>query len=211
MIDFDHLWAETLGEEVAQREIDTGVKHEDWIITGRASKEFPNKEDLSWWDAKGPEMLQGYADWRKATGWEIWTAPDGRPGIELPFSVDWLPGLPLKGYIDRIFIHPFTGTLIVCDIKSGSRTPDKRQLAEYACAVEIEYGVRPEFGMYFMTRTKKADLVTLDEPSHQIDYLINESAMKQAGIEAGAFHTVIGNLCGTCTVKDFCPEFAEQE
>lgn len=209
-VDVKQLWADAFGEELTQTEIQSGVPHEEWTITGRASKDYPNKENLLWWADKGPEMLQAYINWRKATGWDIWTTPDGKKAIELSFEVPWGDGLPLRGYIDRIFIHPFTGTLIVCDIKSGSRVPDDRQLAEYACAVEIEYGVRPEFGMYLMTRTGKGDLVKLDKPRHSAAYLIEQSEQVQKGINAEVFYTVPGMLCASCAMRAHCPEFAEE-
>jgi len=34
-------------------------------VGGRATKEYPNKEDAEFWEIKGPEWVQSYIQWRE--------------------------------------------------------------------------------------------------------------------------------------------------
>jgi hypothetical protein len=51
-------------------------------VGGRETKANPNKEDVVFWNTRGPMWVEGYINWRKTNkDWKIWTAPDGNPGI----------------------------------------------------------------------------------------------------------------------------------
>ncbi|AYY11582.1 Dna2/Cas4 domain-containing protein [Actinobacteria bacterium YIM 96077] len=181
---------------------------EEWIHTGKATKEWPDKESIDWWTTHGPAMLQRFAEWRKAKGWPIWVTPDGQRAIELEYKVPWIEDKAFYGFIDRIYVHPYTGELIVVDIKSGSSYPNERQLGEYACAIEEEYGVRPRWGMYLMLRRdpEKQVMVDLSEERFSVEYLKRESQEIQKGIDNQVFFTVPSSLCNTCTVAKHCVE-----
>ena len=129
-----------------------GHKPEDIRAGGRATKEYPNKEDGTWWLKHGPLMVDRWVDWRSNSGWQIWNTPDGIPAIELGMMVE-MAGVPVKMSIDRVMVTP-EGELVVLDIKSGSRTPQSDlQLAFYAAGLDLAYGIRPKFGTYWMART----------------------------------------------------------
>ena len=40
-------------------------------ISGRASKDWPNKEDEAWWKHHGPAMVLNWKSWRRVTPWEL--------------------------------------------------------------------------------------------------------------------------------------------
>lgn len=129
-----------------------GLNPEEIRAGGRATKEYPNKEDGIWWAKHGPLMVDRWIDWRTNSGWQIWRAPDGQPAIELTMMPE-MAGVPVKMSIDRIMVTP-EGELVVLDIKSGARTPQSDlQLAFYAAGLDLTYGVRPRYGTYWMART----------------------------------------------------------
>ena len=176
-----------------------------WRAAGRATKQWPNKEDAAWWRLNGPEQVQGYAAWRQDhPEWGIWIAPNGEPAIELALTVDMGDGVMTHGYLDRILVHTVSGEMTVVDLKSGSRVPaDITQLALYATGVERMFGTRPRTGRYFMTRTSEltspTDLSRFNEPLLKL-WL---GAAKN-GIESGAFLPKVSFKCGTCSVRDYC-------
>lgn len=136
---------------------------------GRASKEYPNKEDGTWWLKHGPLMVDRWVDWRSNSGWEIWRTPEGEPAIELGLMVD-MADVPVKMGIDRVMVTP-EGDLVVLDIKSGARTPQSDlQLAFYAAGLDLAFGIRPKFGTYWMARTGiTSSFIDLDVmPTHKI-------------------------------------------
>jgi putative RecB family exonuclease len=95
---------------------------------------------LAWYDSHPQEV--------------IWIAPDGTPGIELDFDID-LDGVLVRGYIDAIIKD--AGELVVRDLKTGNHPGDDFQLAVYAVAVGVKYGIDPPLvGDYWMGKSGKA-------------------------------------------------------
>lgn len=203
------LFEDQFAHAIAEEEKKSGVPAEEWTVTGRKTAKTPNGNDFAWWRAEGPAMLQRYIDWRAETRWDIWTTPDGQEAIELAFEVPWGEET-FRGYIDRIFILPTTGELVVVDLKSGSMQPPNRQLGEYACAVEVMYGVRPRYGAYFMTRTGRCDVVPLDRPGYQFDVLVKWGAALRRGIENEVFIPHPSSLCNSCGYRDVCIEMQDK-
>lgn len=122
-----------------------------WRRGGRASKEYPNKEDILWWTVQGEEMCTAYARYMQDSDWTIWTTPEGEPAIELNLSVE-LGDVTVRGSIDRMMVTP-GGELVCRDLKTSSRKPDDdTQLGTYAVMMELTYNVRPSFGDYFLAR-----------------------------------------------------------
>src|SRR5262245_37599015 len=121
--------------------------------SNKPTKLNPRGEDEVWWLTEGPKMVQRWMDWRAASGWKIWSTPEGTPAIELELSPVWA-GVPIKMFIDRVFVNPDTGVPIVVDLKSGKRTPaSDLQLAFYAAGIKSVYGVDVSHGAYWMGRT----------------------------------------------------------
>lgn len=190
----------------AVAELDAQRDGQEWRAGGRRSKQWPNGEDATWWRTEGPPQVARYADWRLGhSALHIWTVPEtGDLAIELPFSTDLGNGNLTHGYIDRIFINEASLELIVVDLKSGQRTPsDPTQLALYATAVEIEHGIRPRYGAYYMTREGalkgEADLSRFDR-----NMLGMWLTMARTGIENELFLPHIDSMCNTCSVRNYC-------
>lgn len=101
----------------------------------------------------GLEQTAKYIDFYSAYPDEvIWIAPDGTPGIEIGFDVD-LDGVQVRGFIDAVIVRP-DGTVLVRDNKTGNKPGDDFQLAVYAVALAIQFGVdQPQVGDYWMGRT----------------------------------------------------------
>jgi hypothetical protein len=122
-----------------------------WRAGGRATKEYPNKEDESWWLPNGAEMLKRWAAFREKSGWQLWVTPEGIPAIELGINIS-LSDVPIKMALDRVMVTP-EGELCVLDLKTGSRTPSSDfQLGMYAVGMEVTFGIRPSVGVYWMAR-----------------------------------------------------------
>lgn len=120
---------------------------------GRKTRASPGGEDERWWLTNGPQMVQRWIDWRHESQWGIWTAPDGRPAIELELWPTFGDAL-VKMFIDRIMVVPGTGALVIVDLKSGKRSPKSElQLGFYRAGVAQCFGVHIRYGAYWMART----------------------------------------------------------
>lgn len=177
-----------------------------WRAGGKASKDWPNKEDQGWWDANGPKMVAAWIKWRELNpDWQVWEPTEGYPAIEVDVSFEY-NGVLVKGFADRIFVDGH-GQLIVVDIKTGSREPDSpTQLALYAMGIEHRFGVRPAWGGYWMAR--KGFIPTL----YSLDPFTNDMvggwlADFRRAVDAGVFVPHLTNLCKSCGVNAYCAAF----
>ena len=199
-MDTSEAWAKAWSEELAKVE-DVGKLR----AGGRATKEYPNKEDGSWWTAKGEAMVDEYSKWvhnQRQEGWEFFTTPTGDIAVEIP--VDFiLGGVNVKGYIDRIMVTP-DGELIVIDLKTGSHTPaSSAQLGVYALGVAHHFGVTPSIGAYYMAR--KGQLSNTMSLLHYSEDTIGKwFATVKRGIEEEMFVPHVTSMCGTCSVAPYC-------
>lgn len=202
----------TLDGEISKTENESGIPLSGWRISGRRSKEWPDKENADWWMTKLPGMGVMYADWRRDhPDWEIWITPDGEEAIELELSVD-IPGVdvPFLCYIDRVFVGP-EGSLVIFDFKFGSRMPeDLFQLASYAMALELQHGVRAEFGAIYNGRLGKLVPLFKDEQvlmslAHLPTSVVAGTIAQSHGLmSAGYYPANPGNHCGWCDVRNSC-------
>ena len=168
---------------------------DQYIVTGKASAQYGGKRNGAWWLDNGPVMVEKYRTWRQETGWDLWeTEPGVAPAIELELNFR-LPGdIPIKAFIDRVFVLP-TGELAVVDIKTGSRMPEwPEQLGLYATGLEIQYGIRPTYGYYWDAHKGTHGLpLTLD--MYTADYLaaLYQDAIR--GINSNSFIPKPANAC----------------
>lgn len=213
-----NMWDECANEifdEKIREEIDkTGVPSEEWRVSGRASKAWPDKETEAWWRHHLPEMGKLYAAWRHAHPELVsWITPDGEEAIELEIKVR-IPGVetPYLAFIDKVFQDTSKGgALVICDYKSGSMPPeDLTQLITYASLVEIRYGIRPSFGAIYSAR--KGELIpilrdgkTLMPLSHvSTDTWLKGVQQRERIISLGEFPAKPGRHCGWCDVRQAC-------
>ena len=192
----------------AEAEEETGVERKDFRSSGRASQKFPNKENYDWWRQNGPAMVRRWETWRQASNWEIWVGPDGQFGIELPFDL-MLPdeNVVVHGVIDRVFEDPSTSSLVVLDLKSGSRAPvTPRQLGTYKAGFEQSFPGAGliRFGTFWDARKGYTGPV----------YPLNPYSLRRLNFQYGALRVAretglyIPNpsMCSSCGVAEWCYE-----
>lgn len=194
-------WFDTLDQEVARRESETGIPVAEWKTAGRKSKDKPNKEDLAWWREAGVEMLLTYQTWLRDNHIRI-AEIHGEPAVEWGGTIALPSGVLVKLFIDLVTQHG--DNQMVVDLKSGSRKPPSHgQLALYATAVELATGDRPPIGGYYMTRTG-----TLTEPEDLspwgIEYFDALSLQLRAAYANGIFIPKVDTHCMICGVNQYC-------
>lgn len=204
--DYEALFGMAWDEEVAKLDLKQPVR-----AGGRATKEFPNKEDDKWWLAQGPRMVQQYHQWRQDTGWHLYDMA-GTPAVEWQFTLtlpnpiaapDASPELVVLGYIDRVFVTP-DGEVIVVDLKTGSKEPaSTTQLGVYAAALRQRGGVTPLLGAYYMARqgTVGQTKSLLHYTDSMLAYWLGTF---EDAVRSERFLPHVSSLCGTCGVASHC-------
>lgn len=193
------IWEQAWEESLAEQDLHAQFPQEKWRRGGRKTKDKPNGEDLDFWHEAGLEHLKGYVEWIERTGWRIATVGD-KPGIELELEATF-GGVTVKGIADAVYETP---DLLLVDYKTGSRTPSSWvQLCLYAEAMERQYGVRPKYGAFFMTR--KNELSAL-EPLNKYDgsWFDRLFAQLNKARQYGPFLPNLGEACRTCDVVHAC-------
>lgn len=196
-------WSQAFFECISEELDASGNPMDQWKASGRITKALPNKEDLAWWTEQGLVFAKNYATWRMDNPeYKLWWTPDGIPANELGLF-PMFGRYKVKAYIDRVFIR--NGELIVVDVKSGAGMPeDILQLAVYAAAIDLTYGVRPNLGAYWDAR--KGGLVAvepLEEFTTDLVVGLIEDYMDQAG--RMSFLPNPGRHCTWCEVRKTCP------
>lgn len=188
--------------EIAETVERTGFPTEEWYAGGRASKQWPNKEDRLWWEHHGPIACNTWDAWRETTPWDIWWVDDDRPAVELEV-VARFGDETVKMVIDRVFVDRRTGEAIIVDIKSGQEPKSSLQLGVYAEGMQQTLGMRPSYGAYWMSRTGSTSTPeVLDR--YTTEYLTHSFTSLRKAQRAGIFLPNVGPLCGSCGVREFC-------
>jgi len=209
-LDTKLLFEQHFDAAVREQQEKTSVPTEQWRRTGRATKAYPDKEGPEFWADHGPGMLDGYIAWRREHQMPIWVTPQGTPAIELDLTTKPLgPGLPpLRGFVDRVFVDTSSGALVVADLKTGKPPYGPRQLGLYKVMIEDVFpDTRVAFGAFWLARKNKmSGLVDLTRYTKKFvtDYVVAPYVL---GVKARAFSPVPSNFCGTCVVRDYCPEY----
>ncbi|AXH46807.1 Cas4 exonuclease [Mycobacterium phage Acolyte] len=188
---------------------------------GNLCEETPNFE---WWFHSGPyngerdierryevglEQVEKFFAWRQHTGQTIWVTPDGKPAIELSFSVE-LDGIKVRGFIDAVVV--VNGELRVRDYKTGNTPGDDFQLGVYALAVSMLFGIEaPKTGDYYMAG-KKGKKAVVTAPYDLTEWTREKITRRfhevEAQIQAGTFEPLPEpDKCGFCDVNYSCPVF----
>ena len=153
-------------------------------VGGRATKANPQKEDVNFWQATGPQWVQAYIDWRKANpDWKLWKTPQGAPAIELAMLPDFA-GVPVKMILDRVF--EVNGELVIVDLKTSQQTPTNTlQLGFYKVGMLKTFGIDVKWGTYWMARQHGVSpLVSLEQYTEdKLEYLVSGfDKARKAGI-----------------------------
>lgn len=176
---------------------------DEWRASGRATKEWPNKQDQAWWLANGPQMVEAWQMWRETMGWELWEVA-GRPAIELECNFLLPNEVFVKAYIDRVFVLP-DGSLCVVDIKTGANLPETpAQLGVYATAIESLHGVRPTWGCFWDARKgEHTQIVPLETWNKDVLASMFEQFLR--GVKSNVFLPHPNKGCGNwCSVAHAC-------
>ena len=117
--------------------------------------------------------VEQYIAWRKQNpNWKIWTAPDGRPAIELEL-IPVVADVPIKMVIDRVF--EVDGHLVIVDLKTSQNTPSSTlQLGFYKLGLEQTFGIEVNWGNYYMARgSNTVEMVDLSDYTYdKMEFLI---------------------------------------
>lgn len=195
---FSETWARALERQIES----TGVGVEGFRAGGRVSKAWPEKENSDWWMYHGPLMVKNWIDWRKGSGWSIWEPQEGLFAVELGLDYSVSDETYVKMFIDRVMVTP-SGEIVVMDLKTGARTPSSDlQLAVYAAGLEDKFGIRPQYGAYWMARdgvtSQLSDLDYLSKEKIESVVLTFDRARK-----AGIFIPNLSN-CSYCSIAQHC-------
>lgn len=202
------VFAEEFERAIATDQAKSGFAPEDWSAAG-----YRPVQDRAWWSENGPGLVQNFIDWYESQpDINVWTAPDGRPAIELDLLVEF-GGVPVRMAIDLVVL---AGTaLIVVDLKSGSYLPSvPTQLGMYACGLELMGWPRPRYGAYFSHRGKGKRgseektyfqrPVELSGYQYSIEFYARQLEMLERGVQSGIFIANPGDHCDRCGVSRAC-------
>lgn len=201
MQNLELLWQQAFNEELGHEQASTASNPVDWRAGGRATKEWPDKENGDWWNVNGLKMFQEFVQVWHTTGWQVWITPDGIPALELEINVNYGDTL-VKAFIDLVAVTA-EGELIVVDFKTGKSMPSNMQLGLYASSIEKQFGIRPTAGYYYDAR--KAQTVLTSKLERWTPALFTELFRQFAvAVENQIFLPNVGMSCPSCSVKDYC-------
>lgn len=208
MTDIKQLWDTTFNKLTDQQVKLNGFTLDDVRAGGRATKAYPNKEDASWWNDNGSQMVEAWVKWRDESGYKIAEIVSGTPAIEVGITTE-IAGLTVQMHIDRVMYMPSqdgeysANNFVIVDLKSGKNPPKSDlQLALYAAGIEKLYGWRPRWGAYWMAREGTlGHLVDLDlYPTVIIEDLLSKFKVAR---ENGVFLPNMSH-CPMCSLKEQC-------
>ena len=211
---FPHHLANAIADEVIAR----GIPLSEWRVSGRATQQYPNKEDRTWWLDNGPEMVAKYVLAQQGRESEVLRLNDGETlALELGFlyRMDDLGELPpLKGFIDQVLYFPRSDAVLIRDYKSGSRVPvDTLQLKVYRLALESCFGITASkwWGDYWRARkgeaTKGVDLTDRDKCEREVRYRLH---VMDTAETLGLYAPNPSDMCGQCGVRPHCPAMSDE-
>lgn len=225
---FQELWDETLQHEL-EDERSGDYQPEQFYRSGRASKEFPDKEDPSWWAKKGPEFVGMWESWRDASDLDIWTTPEwhdtdcpafwdsapctspgdhpcepAQPAIEIKVTAQRGTEKVLC-YIDRVMVDEHDRLYIV-DLKTGSQSPAwPRQLALNNLGLLHTFGVWATYGGFWSARKGGIDPDWFDLRIYTEEWLWEQVRVAREIRDQQLFAAQPGNLCkSACGVAPYC-------
>lgn len=211
MIDVDAAWQEhwdAAFDETKERHPE--FDPEDYYRSGRASKDWPNKETPEWWAKQGPLFVKSWVKWRELCGLKIWEFPDEdgvlQPGIEVEawaYSDDER-NLSIRSIIDRVMVDD-QGDLYIVDLKSGSHTDAwPRQMALNNLGLYYTFGVHAKYAGFWKSR--KGGVEKWFDLSIYTDEWLWDMAWKAREIrDRQLFLPQPGNLCASaCGVSQHC-------
>jgi hypothetical protein len=177
------------------------VKPSGRILKSIGKTGGPNKKDYEWWLHYGPLYIENWVEWSNSNDYRLAILPDGKPGIEVPFTV-YVGGERVVGFIDRVYLTP-ENKILILDLKSGQVPPSKIQLGVYKLGLLRSYELEAELGTYWIASdgqlTPLTDLTIYSESF--IDSLFEQA---RRGIQNGVFLPNVSAMCTGCGVRRYC-------
>jgi len=197
-------WGTYLDREIVGVEQASGMVREQF----RASAQ--GKEGYDWWRVEGAAMLQRYVDWRQGEFLTdtLLTGPDGAPMLEweTTYGVDHVP---FKTILDSVWKRA-DGVAIIRDWKTGSMTPDDRQLCTQAWGLRMAGWQGPILVQFFDAR--KGVFSSPFDPFERMSWddvryfvLSADATRRQPVLPARP-----SDFCGGCSVAYACPIVAQR-
>lgn len=176
----------------------------------KMTEETPN---FRWWFRSGPydgetdvgrrhgiglSQVESYLAYSLSHPEErISATPEGLPMIELPFDVKF-GEIRVRGYIDRVINSRPD------DLKTGKTPGTDEQLATYAGALNVMYGVPFTTGTFWMAQ-KPGPTKPYDLTDWSVQRLADEYGEVSAQIDAGDFPPKPSeDKCTFCSVQNSC-------
>lgn len=194
-------WQNTF-TDLHERELDQLRVQEPNEAAWRAANS--GKETVAWWRKKGRDYIAAYILWRAKVHSSLRIAEiDDKPAIELEVKVE-LGGVPVRGFVDRLYVDINTGVYLLVDYKTGRSAPSSAdQPGLYSVMVEEQFGLPVVYGAFYDAR--KGDLGdTYNLRDYTKQSLGSVYSRLDREINAGNFQPTISRLCGSCGVKRFC-------
>lgn len=202
----ENLWLTQFDAEIELTENESGMARSEF----RASQQ--GKENYDWWRIEGAAMLQRYVDWRNGVGAgeTLMVRPSlgggNQPALEweLDYDVDgvWFKTILDSVWIDRSGANPVA---VIRDWKTGTMTPDDRQLCTQAWGLRMA-GCPWEVRVQFFDARKG----TFSEPFnpfermswHDVRYFVlsGDADRRRPILSARP-----SDFCGGCSVAYACP------
>ena len=200
----DELFTDAFADQIKREAELTDTDPESW----RSSRGQSHK----WWTDNGPDMVQAWIDWRTETGWRILDLPhpdpdaEWQPAVEARFEVSLTPGsMPVKGYIDRVFVDD-AGQAVIVDLKTGARKPPSAmQLGYYRAGLIAQYGLTVDVGGYWMARKKPGEqFEAVGLTRYTPEFVARFVSGFQKALDMGHFVPHVTSFCKTCGVAAHC-------
>lgn len=193
---------EKLEELVSELEVEYGMGREKFEVNGKTKTTLPEGKTFDWWIENFPAMLRKYTTWRESSGYRLAQVGD-LPAIELEVRLDLGNDTQVVGYLDRLFVRP-DGRHEVVDLKAGTTQPGLYQLATYAYAVGIQYGLEVDYGSFFMLQ-KDGHTSPKWLPPYTAGSTVQQTYRRlDEAIKGGHFVPNISGDCFRCPMAAHC-------
>lgn len=206
-MEWSDYWDESL-TDTAERQ--PSFEYDEYYRSGRASKDWPNKETPEWWAVNGPKFVKSWQQWRQHCGLKIWEFPNEEtgelaPAIEIP---TWAENgdLLLHSILDRVFVDDSGDDLYIVDIKTGSFTPPwPLQLILNNLSLYQTYGVRARYGGFWKARKGGIEPRWFDLSIYPDDVVWDWVGRAKEIRDRQLFIPSPNNLCNSaCGVRQHC-------
>lgn len=206
-VNVDLAWASAWNAaylDVLERNPDANPDMSTWRRAGRVSKDKPNKEDHTWWQQAGRQMVRDFLTWREGPGRNLTVLDHGGELLLETQLMPLLGGIVVKAFPDAVVVDEH-GQACVLDYKTGSRTPNNGglQLGVYKAALMELIGVEPVWGLYYMAR--QGGLAEPKNLAHWTPARVGSLfATFDAQEKRGEYLPKLGDHCGFCSYKANC-------